>query len=392
MNTYKRILFAMFFLLAGIILWLPLIHLFFKPSLPTYFNDHAISLKAKLLATHQVLPWTTPTNNAALNKMRIANAEWDFMSRTYLVLALSNMALSEPENKTYYLSTIDSIINDTLKLEKQHGIYYFLMDYAKEKPWVSKKQRSLFQDGEIALMLAARQAVMVNDTFIEPLQERINIIIEVMKQSPMLSGESYPDECWTFCNVVALAAVKLSDYVTKDNHVEFIQQWILQAKEKLIDKKTGLLISAYTFDGKPLQGPEGSSIWMAAHLLYILNKDFAQNQYSLSKKELGDSLFGFGYAREWPYSWSDSEDIDSGPIVPFLKASASSSGLAILGARTFNDNDFLLKLIASLNFIGFPMREKNGLKYCASNQVGDAVLLYSMVTGPLWQKIETSSP
>jgi hypothetical protein len=29
------------------------------------------------------------------------------------------------------------------------------------------------------------------------------------------------------------------------------------------------------------------------------------------------------------------------------------------------------------------------VRYCASNQVGDAVLLYASVLGPVWEKIQS---
>ena len=45
-------------------------------------------------------------------------------------------------------------------------------------------------------------------------------------------------------------------------------------------------------------------------------------------------------------------------------------------------------LLTSLNFAGFPVRRGGQLRYCASNAVGDAVLLYSMVLGPLWREVD----
>ena len=59
-----------------------------------------------------------------------------------------------------------------------------------------------------------------------------------------------------------------------------------------------------------------------------------------------------------------------------------------MGARAFNDRDYLSALLTTLNYGGFPVRRQGRLRYCASNQVGDAVLLYSMVLGPLWQEVE----
>ena len=86
-------------------------------------------------------------------------------------------------------------------------------------------------------------------------------------------------------------------------------------------------------------------------------------------------------------SYTDSPDVDSGPIVPLVEASAGSSGLAFLGAGAFNDREYFQELLTSLNYGGFPTEKNGSLSYQASNQVGDSVLLYSMVVGPLWKRI-----
>ena len=160
------------------------------------------------------------------------------------------------------------------------------------------------------------------------------------------------------------------------------------AKQKLVHRESGLLISSFTLKGEPLDGPEGSTIWMVAHGLQLLDQDFARDQYQRARKELGRTVCGFGYAREWPGSWQGPMDIDSGPIVPVLQISAGSSGMAFIGASAFQDDDFLSSLAATLDFAAFPARKSGTLKYCASNQVGDAALLYAAVQGPLWEKIK----
>ena len=99
-------------------------------------------------------------------------------------------------------------------------------------------------------------------------------------------------------------------------------------------------------------------------------------------------MLGFGYAREWPVSWVGPEDVDSGPVVPGLGISAGSSGLALLGSRAFDDNGVFPRTSTPMDFAAFPTLSAEGrLRYCASNQVGDAVLLYSAVCGPLWNKV-----
>ena len=80
--------------------------------------------------------------------------------------------------------------------------------------------------------------------------------------------------------------------------------------------------------------------------------------------------------------------MDSGPVIPGVDASAGSSGLAFLGASAFGDTKYLSGLLASLRLGGFPVEKNGTLKFCASNQVGDAVLLYAAVCGPIWDKVE----
>ena len=151
-------------------------------------------------------------------------------------------------------------------------------------------------------------------------------------------------------------------------------------------KESGLLISSFTFDGKPLDGPEGSTLWMVAHCLQILDPDFARDQYQRARHELGHTTLGFSYAQEWPTSWTGPADVDSGPIIPVFNISAGSSGMAFVGATAFGDEKFLSSLAATLEFAAFPSRNKGRLKYCGSNQVGDAALLYAATLGPIWQK------
>jgi len=85
--------------------------------------------------------------------MRASNAEWDFMGRSYLVWSLANMALRDPASKPLYLRTMDQVIDETLRLEKQEGMYFFLMAYARDRHYLVQPAHSLFLDGEIALML-----------------------------------------------------------------------------------------------------------------------------------------------------------------------------------------------------------------------------------------------
>lgn len=370
-------------------IWLPALHLFYRPRVADFHTPEGVPPMARALANHHLRLWSDEAARAEdIQRMRWSNAEWDFMGRTYLVLALANLALRSPDDADESLRVMDLIIDETLRLEREHGIYYFLMDYARQGVFMAQPARSLFQDGEIALMLAARRVVRERDDYRAPMTERIDHLIHTMSQSPVLCGESYPNEGWMFCNAIAIAAIRAADALDATDHSVFIDRWLESVQTKMTDAETGLLISSFCFNGLPDDGPEGSSIWMVSHTLALVAPGFAADQYRRAKRELEGRFFGFGYAREWPAAWRGPTDIDSGPIVPVLDISAGSSGLAILGAAAFNDDAYLRRLLTTLRYGGFPARRDGELRFLASNQVGDAVLLYAALQGPLWKEID----
>lgn len=390
MSRGLRILVGLVGLAIGVAVWLPSVHLPFRLLAPaSEYQGEGVPPRARKLAARHLRLWTDPALRAGeLARMRKSNAEWDFMGRSFLAWSLANMALRDPSTKADALRVIDQILEETLKLEASEGPEFFLMPYARRAPFVMQPARSQFIDGEIALALAMRRAVEEKSAYQPLLAERVKLMVDRMGQSATLSAESYPDECWTFCNTVSIAAIRISDFLDGTDHSAFIRTWLETAKAKLVHPETGLLVSSYKLDGTHLDGPEGSSIWMAAHMLQLVDPAFAADQYQRARQELGVTVAGFGYSREWPRSWKGPLDVDSGLVVPVLEASPGGSGLALLGAASFGDADFLAALHASLDFAAFPTESNGELRYSASNQVGDAVLLYSTTLGPLWKKVQ----
>lgn len=373
-------------------LWLPCLHLFFARPAAEFAPPQGVSPLARQLAAQQWALWNdADAQRQALDAMRRTNPEWDFMGRTYLVWALANMSLREPSSQAQDLHAMDQIIDDTLAREKQNGLFYFLMPYAQEGPFVQQPAHSQFLDGEIALMLAMRRVVAEKPAYKPLLTARVNRMVARMESSPTLSAESYPDECWTFCNALALDAIQTADYLDGTDHSALLRRWVALAKVKLTDPKTGLLVSSYTLHGRVTAGPQGSSIWMVAHALQLIDPAFAQDQYRRARKELGRHVLGFGYAREWPASWAGPMNVDSGVVLPGTDISPGGTGMALLGAASFGDTAYLRELTATLQYGAFPVSRNGRLRYAASNQVGDAVVLYAAVMGPMWRKIRAGA-
>jgi hypothetical protein len=375
-------------LILATLVWLPAVHLFFRPPLSEINSLHGVPPKATAMAERHLRLWSDPAaRQKELTRMRRSNAEWDFMGRTFRVMSLAELAVREPALAPKHLPVMDTIIDETLRLEAENGCHYFLMPYSKSRPYLVQPERSLFIDGEIAMMLAMRRTVEEQAGYREQFQKRIKAITDGFARATTLALESYPDECWTFDHTMALASIRLGDRLDTTDHADLLQGWLAMAKRLLTDPKTGLLVSSYTTGADPLDGPEGSSIWLVSHCLRLIDEGFARDQFERAKVHLKRELCGLAWSREWPPSWDGPLDIDSGAVVPILEVSAGGSGLAFIGAASFGDMDVLKQLHTTLDFAALPVREDNSLRYAASNQVGDSAILYSLVLGPIWQRV-----
>jgi hypothetical protein len=146
-------------------------------------------------------------------------------------------------------------------------------------------------------------------------------------------------------------------------------------------------VSEFSMDGTVGDGPEGSSIWFAATALKVIDPALAQDQYDGARHHLGRSIFGLGYAREWPEGSRSGVDVDSGPIVPILQASASSSGMAVVASRAFGDEHWNGQLVDALGAAEAVLAVDPHLAEMADNPVGRAVLLWGLGFGPVWDRL-----
>ena len=237
MNAYlKKMAAGLAALTVAGFLWLPCLHWLFTRPVSAFYVQEGVSPRARALAARHLELWSDPQlRQQELNRMRVSNAEWDFMGRSYLVWSLANLGLRDPAMKPACLQTMDRIIAETLQLEKEKGMTFFLMPYAKDRPYVVQPARSLFLDGEIALMLASRRVLEEKPEYQPLLTERVYLIVQGWRRSPHLALESYPDECWTFDHVVALAALRTTDYLDGTDHSALIRDWVAMARKKLVD-------------------------------------------------------------------------------------------------------------------------------------------------------------
>lgn len=362
------------------IVWLGTLHVWFRDGAPV-----------AAMARRQMDVWMGDRREVAV--LRASNPEWDLMARMFAVLGLVNWALEAPERRQV-LPVIDRIVDEAVAQAARHGQGHFLLPYGAGA-FRDAAGRSLFVDGEIAMMLVARRLLVqqlggeLGGRDPGPWIARIAAQIE---RAPALLAESYPDETWVFCNAVALAAIRLHDVATGQAgaHAALLEAWVANARRAVVDHArergpaTGLMVSSTDAQGKVKQGPEGSSLWLAIDMLLVVDDGFAREQYRAARRQLIGRLAGFAWAREWPQAWPGYGDIDSGPTVPLVGANAGSSGLALVAAKALGDEELFRELSTSLEFAGFPM---GGGRYAAGNLLADAVVFYARSHGPLWQLV-----
>jgi hypothetical protein len=338
------------------------------------------------LANTCLSPWEGGDRSALIAAHR-ANPEYDLMARMFLALALADLALRDPDRwRVRALAALDAIGDHTRDAIAVRGQEHFLLGYGHGGGWRGDG-RSLFVDGEQLMIEAVRLLVADDSVRRGNACDLADHVASSLLAGPIHAAESYPNECWIFCNTLAIAALGVLGAGRGDPWHAARTAFLDEAKARLLDPSTGMLVSSFSWEGHAEDGPEGSTLWPAVHFLRAVDEPFAAEQYALARTAIGRSVLGFGWSREWQTDDHGLGDIDSGPIVPGLGASASASGMAILAARSHGDEAYARSLLAALEVAGMPRTSDGRRSYAASNAVGDAVLLASLTTGPAWDHL-----
>ena len=321
-----------------------------------------------------------------VERLHRANPEFDLMWRLFTVLANSDDALAHPEAADDYLALSDTLIRDTAHTAITSGQRHFLLPYADAQPWRQPDAGSLFVDGEVALMIAARRMVR-DEPWLRQMalewNERVRTDFDAAGDD---LPESYPNEAWAFCMTTALLALHMSDLLDGTDHSAVIRDYTDRMATTLMDPRTGLIGSDWQANGRALDGTEGSSLWWVSTGLLLLGPDLATAQYEGGKQALHGGMLGMSWAKEWPETHSTG-DIDSGPIVPYFHASPASSGFALVAASAHGDDAYRRRLVRALRAADALLVIDPRLSTMAEAPMGDAIVRLGLGFGPLWDAV-----
>jgi hypothetical protein len=193
--------------------------------------------------------------------------------------------------------------------------------------------------------------------------------------------QAYPGAAWPVDTVVAIAAVRAADRVLGTDHQGTVDRWTAEAHQHLAPA-TGLLphqVDPVT--AAPMTGPRATSQVVLLRFLFDIDPTWATASWSTFRRLFASDVPGAPALREFPAGTSGSGDIDSGPLIIGLSASASAVGLGT--ATVFGDRTVARGLAGLAETTGVPIRLGPTKRYAGGLlPVGDAFLTWSATARP----------
>ena len=132
--------------------------------------------------------------------------------------------------------------------------------------------------------------------------------------------KSYPNLTWSFDSIPALLSIKLNKSIPEKVKKDFIQRHLKWSREKNLEPKTQLPYSVFSKTNP--DPPRGCDLSFRLPLLFHLDKGYARQLYKSYCQHFWKVAVFSGF-REYQDE-TKSEDVDSGPIIFGLGATATA--------------------------------------------------------------------
>lgn len=187
---------------------------------------------------------------------------------------------------------------------------------------------------------------------------------------------SYPDGYWPVDTVVAMAAVSRAHSQTRIDGIDAVKKAWIEKLDAVRDPDNGLFVHRTNADGAAMDTARGSSQSIVQVFWPDIDPDGAPEQWRRFHNAFVDRQAGLVGVREYPRGDMRAGDIDSGPLV--LGVSASASAVTLGAARRAGAVELARGLDQEAEVLGLGWDHGGGRSYAGGLlPVGDAFLAWS---------------
>lgn len=241
-------------------------------------------------------------------------------------------------------------------------------------------EHGIFHAGWTLVLAADLHRVDPSEANSRELRTRAEIVERALAGSSTGFPESYPDQYWPCDSVVAAAGLaRAADILDEPAWLDTLRGWRDRIRQH-VDPATGLLPHRVDADGWSLDGARGSSQSIIQTFLpdvdASLDGAVDTERWRRFTDQFVDRQLGLTGVREYPRGTAGSGDVDSGPLV--LGVSASASAVTLAAARRVGDVDLAAALDREAELLGLPLSLGQERSYAAGQlPVGDAFVAFS---------------
>lgn len=287
---------------------------------------------------------------------------------TVVLTGLSVAATAQPGDDDAANATFDLLT----KAESAQGVAPFA--------GVRTPPNGAFHSGWTLLLAVENARISQSTTAAEGVRRRAERLQDAFDASPTGLLESYPGQAWPCDSVVAMAALHRADRIVPLDLDPTTRRWLTQVQ--VLRDERGLLPHRTTPAGRVIEGPRATSqviiqaFWPDIQPLNGPDGDATRRQWQAFVDTFVVRRAGLVAVREYPAGVAGPADVDSGPLVFGLSASATV--VAIGAARAQGDLRLARDLDRGAELVGGGVTVLGQRRYAAGAlPVGDAFLLWA---------------
>ncbi|MFV0450663.1 MAG: hypothetical protein ACK5LS_00220 [Propioniciclava sp.] len=353
---------------------------------PATALTRVIGVVACVLGVGLILPvgWGAWRVNAPRHESEVIARQAAFLDQALAEGAADQMQALFPEG-AYFQITLTALVDaaDTSRPVEERARLLDEHIAALDEPAMDAHfapSDAIFPRGWRLLVLVERLRLVPDADLEARVRAECTDIMADVEASPTGVLSSYPGGYWPVDTVVALAAVARADAtVGVDGAAAGIAAW--QEKVAPLRDANGLLVHRTAEDGTPIDSARGSSQSIIQVFWPDLDPAGAPAEWQRFHAAFVDRQAGLVGVREYPRGDQRSGDIDSGPLI--LGVSASASAVTLGAARRAGALDLARGLDAEAEVLGLGWDTATHRRYAGGLMpIGDAFLAWSR-TQPL---------